>query len=223
MRIHGLYAIVDSSTNAGVPLDQLSEDYVRGGARIVQWRDKKRKESSTSEKKFREIATEISSLKKDYDFLFIVNDDLEVALEVMADGIHVGKDDSSIPECRKILGPSKLIGYSSHSLEEALEAEKQGADYVAFGAIFPTATKGPGHPVQGIEKLRQVVQALKVPVVAIGGIGRHNIQDVLATGVASVAMISALAKADTHQERINEVQYLADRIIYENNFNHRRL
>jgi len=145
-------------------------------------------------------------LKSCYDFLWIVNDDLEIACEIGADGVHVGKDDPPIEECRALLGPEKIIGYSSHALEEAVEAERRGADYVAFGAIFPTSTKGPGHPVQGLEKLKEVVRAVKIPIVAIGGINRNTIKDVLATGVASVAMISALTNSIN---RITEARWFA--------------
>ncbi len=98
-------------------------------------------------------------------------------------------------ETRKRVGNKKIIGYSSHSLDEAIQAEAAGADYVAFGAIFPTKTKGPGHPVQGIEKLQTLVKTIKVPVVAIGGITQNNIREVLQTGAACVAMITALTQA----------------------------
>lgn len=190
MRVRGLYTIVD---RAG-----LARTYLEGGARIVQLRDKRRLESEKTRNDFLRAALALADLKKTYDFLFIVNDDAEIARDVGADGVHVGADDPPIAACREILGPKKIVGYSSHALEEAIEAEKSGADYVAFGAIFPTPTKGPGHPVQGLDRLRQVVRSVKIPVVAIGGIGRENIKDVLATGVASVAMISALAKAKDH-------------------------
>lgn len=201
MNLTGLYAIVDLPCIPTAPV-QFVEDCLRGGAPIVQLRDKRRNESDEARRLFRETAAKIASLKRDYRFLFIVNDDLDVAIEVDADGIHVGKDDLSIAECRRRIGSSKLIGYSSHALAEAVEAEGRGADYVAFGAIYPSPTKGPGHPVQGIGKLREVVLALKVPVVAIGGIGRSNIEEVLATGVASVAMISALTKASDPSEEV---------------------
>lgn len=200
--IKGLYAIVDPSVTPECdPLD-LARSYLLGGASILQLRDKKRRETSSAYRRFVESARGIISLKEEFSFLFLVNDDLEVAraLDSQADGIHVGQDDPSIESCRESLGPGKLIGYSSHSLEEALEAERRGADYVAFGAIYPTPTKGPGHPVQGLERLKEVVKALRIPVVAIGGIGRHNIEEVLATGVASVAMISALAQARDQAE-----------------------
>ena len=202
----GLYAIIDRSVSP-VPLIDLAKEYFEGGTRVVQLRDKKRLESAHSRESFWKTAKQIVALKQQYSFLFIVNDDLEAVREVRADGIHVGKDDPSIQECRQFLGREKLIGYSSHSLEEAIEAEKNGADYVAFGAIFPTPTKGPGHPVQGIEKLREVVKAVSIPVVAIGGIDRGNIKEVLSTGVASVAMISALAKA---KDRVTEARFFGD-------------
>ena len=177
---------------------------------MIQLRDKMRAGSPERAERFAETARRIQALKAKYDFLWIVNDDLQTALEIGADGVHVGKDDPPVRECRKILGPGKIVGYSSHALEEALDAERSGADYVAFGAIFPTPTKGPGHPVQGLEKLREVVRSLRVPVVAIGGIDRSNVDSVLATGVASVAMISALAK-NRSEERVREAAFFRNR------------
>jgi len=208
--IFGIYAIVDSTVTPDTDLSVLAEDYLAGGASVVQLRDKRRRESPERERIFRETARRIQALKAHHHFLWIVNDDLEVAREIGADGVHVGKDDPSIEECREFLGPGKIIGYSSHSLEEAVDAEKRGADYVAFGAIFPTATKGPGHPVQGLDRLREVVRSIRIPVVAIGGIGSSNIDPVIATGVASVAMISALAKKDSSARR-SEVSYFRNR------------
>lgn len=160
------------------------------------------------------IAKEINGLKKKYPFTFIVNDFVDVALEVKADGVHVGAEDLPIAEVRRKIGKKMSIGYSSHSLEEALEAQAAGADYVAFGAIFPSITKGPGHPVQGVKKLREVVERVKIPVVAIGGIGRENFEQVLQTGVKAIAMITALTQANDISE---EVKY------YETCFSHRRV
>lgn len=211
MSIKGLYAIVDAGVSSQQSLCDLALDYLKGGVSLIQLRDKKRKSSPETYQKFCETAFQIKQLQKDFSFQFILNDDLEIALEAGADGIHIGKDDISIEECRKKMGSQKIIGYSSHSLEEALEAEKMGADYVAFGAIFPTITKGPGHPVQGAEKLKKVVESLRVPVVAIGGIGRHNIKEVLATGVSCVAMISALARPASG-DRIQEARWFCDQM-----------
>ncbi|HSA60414.1 MAG TPA: thiamine phosphate synthase [bacterium] len=204
--VRGLYAIVDSTVTPETDLSVLTEEYLRGGASVIQLRDKRRLESPDRERIFRDTAGRIQDLKARFDFIWIVNDDLGVAKAIGADGVHVGRDDPSPEECRRILGPDKIIGYSSHGLEEAVGAERRGADYIAFGAIFSTPTKGPGHPVQGLEKLRQVVKAVKIPVVAIGGINRSNIKDVLATGVHSVAMISALAKTG---DRIEEARYFS--------------
>jgi thiamine-phosphate diphosphorylase len=205
MPLKGLYAIIDRSISPDADLTALATDYLKGGAAILQLRDKNRNESFEARKNFRKTAEEILALKKDHNFLFIVNDDLEVAQEIGADGVHVGKDDTAVAECRKRLG-KKLVGYSSHSLEEAIEASNAGADYVAFGAIYPTRMKGPDHPIQGIQKLNEVVRRLKVPVVAIGGIGRHNIKEVLATGVPMVAMISALAQPQM-RDRTEETRF----------------
>jgi thiamine-phosphate pyrophosphorylase len=210
--IAGLYAIVDSGVTPDADLAALTEDYLKGGAAVIQLRDKCRANSAERSRMFRETARRIQSLKSRYDFLWIVNDDLQTALEIGADGVHVGRDDASVEECKKVMAcrgevtSPLLVGYSAHSLEEAAEAEKRGADYVAFGAIFPTPTKGPGHPVQGVERLREVVACLKIPVVAIGGINRDNVKDVLATGVHSVAMISALANA---KDRTVEAQWFS--------------
>lgn len=190
-RISGLYAIADSGFSPSGGLVGLTRDFLRGGAKIVQLRMK-----GVSETEIMPVARDIFELKRDFDFTFILNDAVGIAKELGVDGVHVGENDLPVSEVRRLVGSTMRIGYSSHSLEEAVSAEKVGADYVAFGAIFPTKTKGPGHPVQGLDRLRQVVGACSVPVVAIGGVTRHNIENVLATGVASVAMITALAQAE---------------------------
>ena len=191
--IRGLYGIVDNVELAGSLLE--------GGARILQLRMKDRPAAEVAE-----VARSILRLKPRYDFIFVINDHLDLARELDADGYHGGKDDPPIDAARKILGPDKLIGCSSHSVEEAVEAETAGADYIAFGAIYRSPSKGHNHPVQGIKRLKEVVSRLAVPVVAIGGIGRDNIKEVLSTGVVSVAMISALANAP---DRVEEARFFA--------------
>lgn len=191
-RLQGLYTIADNQFRPDKSHLQLAEAFLRGGAKVIQLRMKKQ---TLSPFFIEQCAEEIMKLKQRYVFTFIVNDFVDVALEVEADGVHVGANDMPLQEVRRKVGSKMLIGYSSHSLKEALTASTAGADYVAFGAIFPTKTKGPGHPVQSLEKLRKVVETLKVPVVAIGGIGRENFKQVLETGVASIAMITALTEA----------------------------
>lgn len=190
-KIRGVYALCDNSLNSEITHIELAQRLIRGGVSILQLRMK----GETNLDKVRSTALAILELKKHRDFLFILNDFAELAAELPVDGLHIGQDDLSLIEARKLLGPGRLIGYSSHSLEEAMSAEKAGADYVALGAIFPTATKGPGHPVQGLETLRKVVTKIKVPIVAIGGIGRKNFASVLETGAAAAAMIGALSLA----------------------------
>lgn len=216
-QISGLYTIADNTFRPELSHVELAEAFLRGGAKVVQLRVKKSSVVSPSKLLAgrRQSSEGIMKLKSRYDFTFIINDYVEIAKEVGVDGVHVGREDMPIAEVRKIVGNKMIIGSSSHSLLEALAAEKAGADYVACGAIFKTKSKGQGHPVQGLEKLREVVCALRVPVVAIGGIGRNNLHNVLETGVASVAMITALTEADDIAE--------ATRYFYEVCLNHRRL
>lgn len=189
--ISGIYGLCDTTFCPQESHESLAQKLLAGGVRIVQLRMK----GETNLAKVRNVAEGILRLKQEFDFTFILNDFVELGLELGVDGLHVGQDDLPLEQVREMAGPDYLIGYSSHSLEEAAAAEKQGAGYVALGAIYPTPTKGPGHPVVGVETLRQVVRRLRVPVVAIGGIVPENFQEVLSTGVPSVAMISALAGA----------------------------
>ncbi len=149
-----------------------------------------------------EIAKKIIELKYKYDFTFIINDYVDVAAEVGADGVHVGANDLTIADVHNRIGKGFITGYSSHTIDEAISAEKMGADYIAFGAIFPTKTKGPGHPVQGIDKLKNLVETVKSPVVAIGGINRTNIDEVISTEVSSVAMITGITQAENIVEEV---------------------
>lgn len=189
----GLYGIIDPRFCRQPPL-ALAEALLAGGCRLLQLRVKQEDPKRAAIER-QTLAFGFSRLRRAYDFGFILNDDVVLARELKADGVHLGATDPSVAEARTILGPQALIGYSAHSLTEAVAAEAAGADYVAFGAIYPTTTKGSGHPVQGLAHLTEVVHTLSVPVVAIGGIGRQNVREVWQTGVAAAAMITALAFA----------------------------
>lgn len=152
------------------------------------------------------VAARMAKIRRRHRFYFVVNDHPEIAREVGADAVHVGKTDSNISRARDITGDKIAIGFSTHSHDEALAADAAGADYVAFGAIFPTATKGPGHPVQDLEKLRGVVEAVSKPVVAIGGITRSNVKEVWASGVHAVAMITGISQAEDIEAEIKWYQ-----------------
>ncbi len=196
-RISGLYAIADMNFNPCSSLPELIGKFLMGGCKIVQLRMKSAnvRPSLWNDEVF-EAAKEVMAFKKHFDFTFIINDYVDVAAELKADGVHVGKNDMPVENVRSRVGNRLLVGYSSHSLEEAVAAEKSGADYVALGAIYHTKTKGPGHPIVGLETLRQVTQTLKVPVVAIGGIKRENYKEVLDAGASAAAMITALTMSN---------------------------
>jgi thiamine-phosphate pyrophosphorylase len=162
----------------------------QGGADIVQFRDK-----LVSGKERYTVAGRLRKICQDFGVLFIVNDALEVALAVEADGVHLGQDDLPVSEAKKLMHPmgvkNFLVGTSTHSLEQALEAERQGADYIGIGPVFATPTKPTYNPV-GFELVRQVTAAVRRPHVAIGGIDPSNVAEVLAAGAQRVAVVRAV-------------------------------
>lgn len=196
-KIRGVYAIVDSSfTGKYTPLD-LAAIYLEAGCPVIQWRDKNRALSAENFRIFAKTAEGFMKLRSRYQFMFILNDDVSLARELGADGVHIGANDLPLVEARKQVGEDFLVGYSSHSIGEAVQAFSDGASYVAFGAVFQTQTKGPGHPVQGLERLCELVRECdEGPLVAIGGICRENFRVVVESGVSAVAMITALSLAE---------------------------
>ncbi len=187
----GLYVIVDPRF---LPQGMNLLDYVsalaHARAPIIQLRMK-----DTPVAAVVEVAARMVWIRRRHPFYFVVNDYPDVAREVGADAVHVGRTDANITRAREIVGPDMVIGYSAHARNEAVAAVASGADYVAFGAIFTTATKGEGHPVQGLRKLSEVVAAVSKPVVAIGGINRSNAADVWECEVHALAMITGISRA----------------------------
>lgn len=162
---------------------------LNAGVRCVQYREK--------DKSRRDIYREALMLRKltnEFNAVFIVNDYIDIALAVNADGVHLGQEDLPLREARKILG-KKIIGISTHSIEQAIEAEQGGASYIGFGPIFHTATKDAGKP-KGIGALREIKKNIKIPVVAIGGINAENLESVIASGADAVAVSSAIIQGD---------------------------
>ena len=202
--ISGLYTIADTLHRPNLTPFDLASQFVRGGAPIVQLRMK-----GKGRGKILQQAKAIATLKKSHRFTFIVNDNPVVAREVGADGVHLGQDDMGVSEARRLLGPSRLIGVSTHSLSEAVEAEKEGADYIACGAIFPSISKPKDHIVISLPGLKKIVETVRIPVVAIGGINRGNFRNVLETGASAIAMISSLT---TPPDIAFEVSYFSQEI-----------
>lgn len=164
------------------------------GVMFFQYRSK-----TGDRKSVYETSLRLASIARDAGAAFVVNDHADIARAVDADGVHLGQDDLPIEQARKLLGTDRLIGISTHSLAQAREAEQQGADYVGFGPIFPTATKDAG-VTQGLETLRIVRKAVGIPIIAIGGISRTTVADVIRSGADGVAVISAVLSASDIQQ-----------------------
>lgn len=159
----------------------------------MQYRDK-----NASRRKVYEEAIKLGGLAGKHNAVFIVNDYSDIALAVDADGVHLGQDDLPVKEAREILGKEKIIGVSTHCIEQALEAEQAGADYIGFGPVFHTSTKDAGSP-RGTDLLGEIKNKVSIPVVAIGGINLGNIHSVLETGVDAVAVASAILKGNIEE------------------------
>ena len=163
---------------------------IEGGATAIQLRDK---EATTRE--LIEAGLALRELTREWGVAFIINDRVDVALAVDADGVHVGQDDMPAKLARKLVGPDKIVGVSASTIEEALQAEADGADYISASPVFATPTKPDAAPPTGLEGLRAIVEAVRIPVVAIGGINESNVEEVIRAGAAGVAVISAVVGA----------------------------
>jgi len=186
--ITGLHVITDESYVPGRAHLEVAAAAVAGGAQVVQFRDK-----TASGKRLYEIALEIRKLTAEAGVTFIVNDRVDVAAAVEADGAHVGQDDLPVQAARRLLGSGRIVGVSATTVDEALAAAEAGADYIGFGPIFPTGSKDDAAPPTGLAALRELTTRTSVPVIAIGGVSAANASDVMAAGAAGVAVISAVA------------------------------
>lgn len=169
---------------------ELARMALHGGARMVQLRRKK-----ASGRALFEWAVRIQALCREHGAIFIVNDRVDIALAMHADGVHLGQEDLPAMAARRLLGPDAVIGVSASSMAEAMAAARDGADYIGLGQIFPTISKEKPNPPLGIEVVRAVKKATGLPIVAIGGIGPDNAVGVMDAGAAGIAVISAVAAA----------------------------
>lgn len=181
-----LYAVTDRAWLQGKPLADQVERALAGGVTMVQLREKELPGQA-----FLAEAVTIREVCRRYGAPFLVNDNVQAALAAGADGAHIGQEDLPAREARKLLGPGKILGVSASTVEEALEAQRAGADYLGVGAVFPTSTKGDADPVS-MEMLRKICRAASIPVVAIGGITAENAWELKGTGIAGLAVVSAL-------------------------------
>jgi thiamine-phosphate pyrophosphorylase len=181
-----LYAVTDNAWLGKQTLAEQVEAALKGGVTMLQLREKHMADAD-----FLKEALAIKKLTSAYNVPLIINDNLEVALQCDADGLHIGQDDCSVEVARKALGNDKILGVSAQTIEQAKAAEAAGADYLGVGAVFATATKDDAVLV-GPENLAAICQAVKIPVVAIGGITKENLPSLLPSGIAGVALVSAI-------------------------------
>lgn len=181
-----LYAVTDRSWLNGRTLYDQVEEALAGGATLIQLREKE-----LDREHFLEEARELKALCRRYGAPFVINDSVDIAAAVDADGVHVGQSDMAAGDVRFRLGPDKIIGVSAQTVDQALLAERSGADYLGVGAVFHTGTKRDATDVS-YETLREICRAVKIPVVAIGGINRGNVEQLAGSGICGVAVVSAI-------------------------------
>ena len=199
-----LYAITDSSWLGERWLEEPVEEAIRGGVTFVQIREKK-----MDYEDFLDEAFVLKALCGRFRVPFVVNDNWEIALECGADGVHVGQSDCPVAELRQKLGPDKIIGVSAKTVEQALKAQEGGADYLGVGAMFATQTKE-NPQYTSTETLKAICAAVKIPVVAIGGIKADNIAQLVGTGIDGVAVVSALFAQKNITEAARALREQAD-------------
>lgn len=202
-----LYAVTDRTWLNGETLYEQVEKAIKGGATIVQLREK-----NLDGESFLDEALEIQKLCKKYNIPFIINDNVEISRTINADGVHVGQSDMKAGNVRAILGEDKILGVSAQTVEQALLAEKEGADYLGVGAVFPTGSKADADDVS-CETLKAICEAVSIPVVAIGGIGVGNILKLTGTGICGVAVISAIFAADNIQKATAKLKNLTKQVV----------
>ena len=200
-RISGLYIIVDPEATRGRPVLQVVEATLRGGATVLQLRDKLNDTGHVLT-----TARGLQELCASHGAVFIMNDDAAVALASGADGLHVGQTDLPVPDARRILSDAQIVGRSNNGVEEALESQAAGADYLAVGAVYATATMGKSarKPV-GPEVIAAVKAAVSQPVVAIGGIDQGNVAEVVRAGADCVCVVSAVTMADSPEDAARSI------------------
>ena len=202
-----LYAVTDRSWLGEETLYSQVEQALKGGATFIQLREK-----DLEEEVFFSEAMELKELCKKYRVPFVINDNVELAKKVDADGVHVGQSDMKIKEVRKILGKNKIIGVSAGTVEEALSAQAENADYLGVGAVFHTGTKSDASAVSH-DTLKAICAAVNIPVVAIGGITKENVEELKESGIAGIAVVRAIFACENIKKGTEELKQAAKRII----------
>jgi len=199
LRLPPLYGILDPEQTQGRATDLVLREMIEAGVTILQLRVK-----SLAPVDFLALAKLARVATQAHNCTLIVNDRIDVALACDADGVHLGQEDLPLSAGRKLMGP-RIVGISTHNLQQAQEAERNGADYIGFGPMFGTRTKATGYAARGIEMLEQIHSAVRLPVVAIGGITEENVQQVWHAGADSAAIISDILHADDIRSKVARI------------------
>lgn len=202
-----LYAVTDRAWLGDKTLSWQVEESLKGGATMIQLREK-----HLDHEHFLKEAKEIKELCRKYQVPFLINDDVDLAVEVDADGVHVGQHDMEAGEVRKKIGPNRILGVSAQTVEQALLAQQAGADYLGVGAVFPTGTKDDADAVS-IQTLGEICRAVSIPVVAIGGIGQHNVMQLAGSGICGIAVVSAIYAQTDIQNAASTLRALAKEMV----------
>lgn len=202
-----LYAVTDRSWLNGRTLYDQVEEALKGGATFIQLREKTLDTDS-----FRKEAAEIKELCARYHVPFVINDNVEIAKKIDADGVHVGQSDMEAGNVRKILGDDKIIGVSAQTVEQALLAQKHGADYLGVGAVFKTGSKDDADDVSH-DELQKICEAVDIPVIAIGGISSKNVTELKGRGIVGIAVISAIFAQPDITKATAELKALTEKTV----------
>ena len=202
---NGIYAITAEALSNGRANIEVVRAMIAGGVPIIQYREKR---PYKSQRQMLDECREIRRLTREAGVLFIVNDHVDIALLVEADGVHVGQDDLPVPDVRRLVGPGMLIGLSTHAPEQAREAAALGADYIGVGPIFSTQTKADVVAPVGFDYLDHAVAHARLPIVAIGGIKQHNIGEVARHGARCFALVTEIVGAPDIAERLRELNHI---------------
>ena len=186
-----LYVIMDKQLAGNRSYEEIVGEVIKGGADVIQLRDK-----LDSKEELIEIGKKLRKITRETGVSFIVNDYPEIAKVVDADGVHIGQEDISFEEAKKIVGENKIVGLSTHNKEQILKAIKLGADYIGVGPVFETASKENPDPIIGVELIKWVSEKCDIPFVAIGGINLNNLDKVLSAGARCIAVISAIMQVE---------------------------
>ncbi|HAV27106.1 MAG TPA: thiamine phosphate synthase [Lachnospiraceae bacterium] len=189
-----LYAVTDRHWLGDRTLYDVVRESLEGGVTFLQLREKDLDEGT-----FFDEAVKLQAMAKDYGVPFVINDNVDIAIKMNADGVHVGQHDMEAGDVRALIGPDKILGVSAQTVDQAVLAEKRGADYLGVGAVFPTGSKDDADDVS-FETLKAICRAVSIPVVAIGGITLENTPDLVGSGICGIAVISAIYARDNIKE-----------------------